>query len=268
MKIDMHIHSNISDGTDSIEKILDKAKEKGLEGIALTNHDTIKGLDEAVEIGNEKGIKVIKGVEISAYDFRGKKKVHILGYNFNEGKNIERLCKNIRKDRNENSLWQLENLEKLGYKIDKENILRKCEKSNVLYKQHIVEELIDKGYTDRIYGELYRKLFKNGGKLDRDIKYISALEAVEAIKKDGGIAILAHPGELDSYRIIGKLVSGGLDGIEFNHPSHSCWDKERISVFARQYDLILTGGSDYHGFYGESELGSELCPNNYLEVFI
>lgn len=268
MKIDMHVHSNISDGTDNIGKILDKAKEKKLDGIALTNHDTVKGLDEAIKIGKEKGLKVIKGVEISAYDFRRNKKVHILGYNFNEGKNIEKLCERIRKDRHENSIWQLEMLEELGYKINKENILKKCENSNVLYKQHIVEELIIKGYTDRVYGELYRSLFKNGGKLDRDIKYVSALEAVRAIKKDGGIAILAHPGELDSYRIIGELVSNGLDGVELNHPSHSCLDKERINVFTKEYDLILTGGSDYHGLYGESELGSELCPNNYIEVFI
>lgn len=268
MKIDMHVHSNISDGTDNIEKILNKAKEKGLDGIALTNHDTVKGLDEAIEIGKQKSLKVIKGVEISAYDFRRNKKVHILGYNFNEGENIENLCKRIRKDRNENSLWQLEMLEKLDYKIDREKVLDKSKESEVLYKQHIVEELINKKYTDRVYGELYRSLFKNGGKLDRDIKYVSALEAVKAIKDDCGIAVLAHPGELDSYRIIGELVSVGLDGIELNHPSHSCWDKERINVFAREYGLILTGGSDYHGLYGESKLGSELCPNKYVQVFI
>lgn len=260
----MHVHSNISDGKDSIEEILKKAKDIKLDKIALTNHDTIEGLEEAVELGEKYGVGVIKGVEISAYDFRRNKKVHILGYKFQEGKNIEKLCKRVREDRHKNSLWQLDNMESLGYKIDKEKILKD---RHVLYKQHILENLIEKGYTDKIYGDLYKKIFKNGGPLERYIEYVSAIDAVKAIKRDGGLAVLAHPGELDSFRMIGELVSVGLDGIEINHPSQSAWDKERIKVFRDEYGLILTGGSDYHGKFGESVLGSELCPLNNIEIF-
>ncbi|MGL4849540.1 MAG: PHP domain-containing protein [Clostridium sp.] len=264
MKIDMHVHSNISDGKDSIIEILNKAKELEIQKIALTNHDTIEGLDQAINLGEEVGVSVIKGVEISAYDFRRKRKVHILGYKFNEGKNIEKLCKPILEKRNENSLWQLERLIELGYKVDKEKILKD---RKVLYKQHILEELIRQGYTSEIYGSVYRNVFKNGGPLDRDIEYVDALDAVKAIKEDGGIAVLAHPAELDSFRIIGELVSVGLDGIEINHPSQKNWDKERVRIFRDEYGLILTGGSDYHGAFGKSRLGSCLCPENYIEIF-
>lgn len=93
MKGDLHIHTDISDGSYTIDELLKEAKEKKLTHIAITNHDTVDGLEEAIRKGKEIGIKVIPGIEISAYDLKNKRKIHILGYNFNlEAPNVKKLC--------------------------------------------------------------------------------------------------------------------------------------------------------------------------------
>lgn len=269
MRADFHVHTDISDGSLGLRETIQVAKENGVTHMAITNHDTVKGLKEAVKEGDRKGIIIIPGIEISAYDFVNKKKVHILGYNFElEGKNIRKLCDPILERRNENSIRQIDILKINGYKINTQNILRKSVNSEVIYKQHIMAELIEKGYTDEIYSDLYKKLFKKGGICSGDIEYVDVFEAVKAIKADNGIAVLAHPGQLDSYGIIDELVAQGLDGIELNHMDHTEEDVTKIKEYSDKYGLILTGGSDFHGEYGSSiKIGEITAPNEYISIF-
>ncbi|MGG7178188.1 PHP domain-containing protein [Clostridium paraputrificum] len=270
MKGDLHVHTNISDSSYNSEETLNMAKENGVTHIGIVNHDTVKGLKEIVDLGIEKGIKVIPGVEISAYDFIHNRKVHLLGYNFNlEGINIRGICEPLLEKRNANSIWQINTLLKDGYEIDIDYIAKKSKNSGVIYKQHIMDALIDKHYTDKIYSDLYRRLFKNAGICANDIEYIDIFKALDAIKRDGGIAIIAHPGQLNSYDIIPELVSRGLDGVEIYHHSHSEEDIRRIRVIGERYGLILTGGTDYHGNYGDSDLriGDIESPGEFLQVF-
>lgn len=269
MRADFHVHTDISDGSLGLRETIQVAKENGVTHMAITNHDTVKGLKEAVKEGDRKGIIIIPGIEISAYDFVNKKKVHILGYNFElEGKNIRKLCDPILERRNENSICQIDILKINGYKINTQNILRKSVNSEVIYKQHIMAELIEKGYTDEIYSDLYKKLFKKGGICSGDIEYVDVFEAVKAIKADNGIAVLAHPGQLDSYGIIDELVAQGLDGIELNHMDHTEEDVTKIKEYSDKYGLILTGGSDFHGEYGSSiKIGEITAPNEYISIF-
>jgi len=270
MKGDLHVHTSISDGSLNLEETLLLAKRNGVTHLGIVNHDTVKGLKEAIELGNEIGIKVIPGIEISAFDYKNNKKVHILGYNFNlDAENINRLCKPIITQRNANSLWQYKTLLDEGYDIDFELLKEKSKDSEVIYKQHLMSCLIETHYTDKIYSELYRRLFKNGGVCDKDIEYVSAFDAVESIKKDGGLAVLAHPGQLNSYEIIPQLLKKGLDGIESIHPSHSEEDIKRINQIADFSGLILTGGSDFHGAYGEGkiDIGDLESPEEFLQLF-
>lgn len=269
MKADFHIHTDISDGYNNIKEIIKMARENGLTHIAITNHDTIDGLEEAINLGKQEGIKVIPGIEISAFNFAKNKKVHVLGFNFElEGKNIKKLCDPILEKRNANSILQMNKLVSNNYEISIKNILHRAKNSEVIYKQHIMAELMDKGYTNAIYSDLYKKLFKNGGICDKDIAYADAVEAVKAIKADGGIAILAHPGQLDSFDIIDKLVEVGLDGLELNHEDHSSEDINRIKGYRDKYDFIFTGGSDFHGEYGsEIKLGEMISPEETIKVF-
>ncbi|MGL4454195.1 MAG: PHP domain-containing protein [Sarcina sp.] len=265
MRFDMHIHSNISDGSDGLEKIINEAKLIGLDGIAITNHDTVYGLDEAVKIGGKVGVKIIRGIEISAYDYKRNQKVHILGYNFNKSDCIEKICKETRLDRHENSIKKLDTLLNRGYEIDREKIIDRSKFGGVLYKQHIMHDLIEKGYADTLYGDVYKALFKTGD-LSKDISYVDCFEAIKAVQNDGGIAVLAHLGELKDVNLLYELLEFGLDGIEVNHAKNRIKERVLIRDLAKKHNLILTGGSDYHGIYGDTFLGQEVCNEEDLKL--
>lgn len=270
MKGDLHVHTNISDSSYSIEETLNMAKQNKVTHIGITNHDTVRGLKEAIELGKNIGIKVIPGIEISAYDFKNNRKVHVLGYDFDlKGENIRKICDPLLKKRDDNSREQIDNLLNNGYELDLEYIREKSKLSQVIYKQHIMAALIKNNYTGTIYSDLYKKLFKNKGICASDIEYIDVFEAIKAIRNDGGLSVLAHPGQYNSYDIVPNLVAKGLDGIEINHHSHSKEDIKKIREFNKKYSLILTGGTDFHGEYGEKaiNLGDTVCPEETLNVF-
>ena len=266
MKADLHVHTNISDSSVSIDDTMKIAKQNGLTHIGIVDHDTIVGLEEARRAAEGNGICLIPGIEISAYSFERDKKVHILGYNFDlQVNHIKAICDPIIKRRHEKSLWQARQIINAGYNITIEQVLQKARSSACLYKQHIMHALMDAGYTKTLRGALYQKLFKNGGICEGDIEYADVIGAVEAIKADHGVAVLAHPGQLDSYDLIEDLVKAGLDGIELKHESHCAPDEDKIKKYQKKYDLILTGGTDYHGEYGTNiSMGSIVCPEEYI----
>lgn len=253
IKADLHIHTNISDGSLTTEEVIKKAKEKGLTHIAITNHDTVKGLKEAIELGKKYDIVVIPGIEISAYDYKRNRKVHLLGYNIDlHGKYVSNLCKSLLKDRDEMTLKQVEIIKSLGYDISKDEVKLYGKNSEISYKQHIMQVMIDKGYVKEIYSPLYKELFKNNGPCDMEINYIDVFDAIDAIIKDNGIPVVAHPGQMNSYELIEELVEKGLMGIEKYHISHSKEDYDKVEKLAKKYNLIITGGSDFHGSYSKN----------------
>ena len=174
IKADLHVHTEMSDGSFTVEEVIKLAKEKGLTHIAITNHDTVKGLKEAIEIGEKYGVNVIPGIEISAYDYKRNRKVHLLGYGIDlEGKNIKKLCDRLLKDRNEMTLSQVKIISDLGYDISLEEVKAYSKNSGVAYKQHIMQVLINKGYIQEIYSPLYKELFRNGGPCEMEIEFWS-----------------------------------------------------------------------------------------------
>lgn len=269
MKADLHVHTDISDSSCSLQETIKLAKENGITHLGITNHDTVRGLREAMEEGMKEGIIIIPGVEISAFDFDRGKKVHILGYNFNlESENIKKLCDPLLKRRHNNSLKKIFELRSNGYRLDMEKISKRSKNSEIIYKQHIMAELVVSGYTEEKYSELYTEFFKNKGIYSKDIKYADVHQAVRAIKADGGIAVLAHPGQLDSYNLIESLLVDGLDGIEINHEAHTEEDIHRILEYCEKYSLITTGGSDFHGSYGSKlNIGEITCPEESIRYF-
>lgn len=270
IKADLHIHSDISDGSLTTKEIIILAKENNLTHIAITNHDTTKGLKEAIELGNKYGVTVIAGVEISAYDFKRNRKVHLLGYGINlESQHINNLCKRLLKDRDEMTLRQVEILNSLGYDISKEEVQLYAKNSGISYKQHIMKVLMDKGYTDDIYPPLYKELFKNNGPCHMEVEYIDIYDAIDAIIKDNAIPVIAHPGQLKSYEILEELVEKGLVGIEKYHPSHNEEDYIKVDNLAKKHNLITTGGSDFHGEYNKKrKIGSCISPSKSVEFIL
>ncbi len=270
IKADLHIHTDMSDGSFTVEEVIKLAKENGLTHIAITNHDTVKGLKEAIELGKKYGICVIPGVEISAYDYKRNRKVHLLGYGIDlEGTHITNLCESLLKERNEITLKQAEIIRDLGYDISLEEVKKYSKNSGVAYKQHIMQVFIDKGYIDEIYSPLYKELFKRSGPCDMEVKYIDIYDALEAIIKDNGIPVIAHPGQLKSYELIEELANKGLVGVEKYHISHSEKDKNIIDELVKKYNLLVTGGSDYHGTYAKNrKIGCYTAPKETIEFIM
>jgi predicted metal-dependent phosphoesterase TrpH len=232
--------------------VLDQACEWGLTHLAFTNHDTTRGLSTALALDGRHGIRVIGGVEISAFDFERNRKVHILGLGLfsEDAPTIAALCEPVLRRRHENTLWQMEQLEKHGVAFDRAAIYQAAQDATALYRQHIMEQLTDAPYASSAYQRLNRLFFRDGNICERDIEYVDARDAVQAIKEDGGIAVLAHPGRLDNFAFVPALVDAGLDGIEKYHPDHNERDLRVVEQLARDHALIVTGGSDYHGRYG------------------
>lgn len=270
MKADLHVHSTYSDGSDSVEEVLNQARQQGVTHLSFVDHDTVDGAQETLELGQRAGINVIPGIEISAYDFKRNRKVHVLGYAINtSAPAIRALCEPLLARRHAHSMWQMERIAKAGNAIDYNSVANLAHPGNTIYKQHIMAHLTDAPFSSPAYQTLYRSLFKGDGPAAGDIVYVNALDAVRAIKEDGGLAVVAHPGQLDSYDLIPELVEIGLDGIERNHPDHDPTDHARIDELAREYELFLTGGSDYHGSFGTPvTIGSQDSDLSNDDIFL
>lgn len=242
LKADLHIHSTVSDGSDTIAQIVEKAVRRGLDVIAVTDHDT---LAHARQLLTDPRIRVLAGVEISAIDPDTKTKAHILGYGIRDTAVLEALTRPLLERRHNNSLMQITLLRRHGFIIDTA-VLDRAD-GRYIYKQHIMAHLAKTGQADGMFGSLYKTVFKNGGFCDFDIDYIDVCEVVKTVKAAGGLAVLAHSGQQRNFYLIDRLAALGLAGLECNHPANSASDKAIIREYARKHGLFLTGGSDYHG---------------------
>ena len=253
--IDLHIHSVYSDGSHTLQEIKEHVIEKRLKTISISDHDTFEAYEHIAQY--EFPCTIIKGIEISAFDVVEQKNVHILGYGFpSKTPHIDKLCKPMLERRKAISLWQIQQLQDAGYQVNEEEILEIAKPSTSLYKQHIMKVMMDKGYSERIYSQLYQTLFKHGGICVHPMEFVRVEEAIEAIHKDGGFAILAHPYESKVVAQIPSYINYGLDGIETYHNSHKQVHIDHLHAIARNYHLLETGGSDAHGIYGdEPEIG-------------
>ncbi len=244
---DLHMHTNHSDGVCDIEDVIIDAKNHGLKVIAITDHDTVNHYDEIYKYGKKHNMKIIKGVEMSCYDFDVYKKVHVVGLWLNEETpNIEKLCNHTLHCRNEYHKELIENLRKQGYEISYDDA-KKFSPYSIVFKMNIFQALKEK-YPEEMTPQRYKELFASKTSKETDMKmgYIDVKEGIEAILKDGGIPIIAHPCQYHNYSEIEKYVSYGLKGIEINHSKMKEEDYPLTQEFAKKFDLFKSGGSDYH----------------------
>ena len=269
MKTDLHIHSNWSDGSLGIPHLVRLAKTLGIDVISITDHDTVSGQEQTLEEGKRQGVRIIPGIEISAFNPGTGRKTHILGYNVKDTNTLERTCRPFLRLRHEKNLEALHLVETAGYPITAEAVKSYAALDGTVYRQHIMHALIDRGFELSIYGPLYKKLFGNGGLAVVKTSYMSAEEAVKLICNCGGVAVLAHPFMYDSMDFIPQLAQWGLSGLEYQHHTQTQERQEAVINAAGKYNLFLTGGSDFHGFYSEKALppgstGTELPPEHPL----
>ena len=246
-KADLHLHSTISDGSLSAEKMIACAQRLGMQVLSFVEHDTMQDFPAAEEAAARHGIRLIPGVELSAKCPQTGRKMHILGYGILDPQMIERACAEILTQRNCAAQTMITELALLGYPITYDDIATYSGEAGVIYRQHIIHALCDRGYETVIYGELYKKYY--GTVLKSDLPEFDAIEAIRLIREAGGLAVLAHPYQYDSIEAIQTLVAQGLLGLEAYYPDHTEEQRTALVAIAQQYSLFLTGGSDAHGLY-------------------
>jgi predicted metal-dependent phosphoesterase TrpH len=248
--IDLHLHTTASDGVMSPSEIVRYAKTKGLQAIAITDHDTSEGLKEALMEGEKIGLEVIPGIEISAEHFPGS--MHLLGY-FIDNHNpylCERL-EYLQKARAERNPKIVEKLNSLGIEITYEEVV-KASGGGQVGRPHFAQVLMDKKYV-RGFQEAFDRFLKKGAPAYVDKLRFSVEEALHFINEAKGIAVLAHPNTLQAEgysgleKLVLRLLEKGLKGIEVYYPEHSPLDVTHYKTLAERYGLLMTGGTDYHG---------------------
>ncbi|MDE5654125.1 MAG: PHP domain-containing protein [Clostridia bacterium] len=254
MKIDLHIHSVLSDGTDTPKEIVDKAERLGIKCMSITDHDCIKANFEANEYATSKGIQYINGVELSTFSTQ---EIHILGYAFDENNAtlLEKLDY-FESKRKERASLIIDRLYSLGIKIDKDALPTD---SASVGRLHIAKLMVSAGYVSSI-PEAFDKYLGANGKAYYPSKRITPIQGVKLIKEAGGFAVIAHPLRFVQQRKIEMLIDGlkpfGLGGIEAYYPTHDDTMSNTILSIAKRKGLMATGGTDYHGANRNIELGS------------
>lgn len=249
---DLHCHTRMSDGSMGIEEIVAYAKRMGLDFLAITDHDTMAGVKRASVLCNRYGISLIPGLELSVMDKTRNRKAHILCYLPDKTVLIDSLCSKITSSRSK--VGQKMALEVMKYyPIVIENILKFSQGSLCIYKQHIMCALIEAGYTNEMFGDLFKDLFDTKhGRVYEPVEYPDVESALKIVKSSGAIAVLAHPGVYSSFELAEEMAEKKLiSGIELNHPKNTEEDKKQILELCDKYGLITTGGTDFHGMYAK-----------------
>lgn len=264
--VDLHTHSTFSDGTKSPEELLKIAIEKNLAAIALTDHDTLDGIEFALKAcdeinnsselmsvdlltGKKAAIELIPGVEVSTH--WDKVEVHIVGlFVDHHNKEFLEFLRKQRDSRIERNIKVCENFTNIGIPISYETMLENYPDA-VITRAHFADYLVKNGYVgDR--NEAFDRYLNPGKPAYVKRNKVDPKEAIKYIHKAGGIAILAHPilyhlGNESLEKLISKLKEAGLDGIEALYSTYKAADERQIKELANKYDLLLSGGSDYHG---------------------
>lgn len=267
---DLHTHTFISDGTSNHMRILELAKGVGVDCISITDHDYINCLDDIEPIAKQYGITLINGVELSSFDMIRKKRIHILCYLPKRIEYIKDICNSTTLNRREAGLEMACNVAKLYNAISVEDIQLKAANSKCIYKQHIMSVLMDAGYTNRIYGELFDELFNfSTGSCIVNCKQPDVYEVIEAVKNAGGICVMAHPFTYNSIDILNEFLDKKLlDGVEVWSSKSTLQQEEYLFNLTEKYGVIATGGSDFHGGFGAkvSPIGSKVTPESSINA--
>lgn len=256
--IDMHVHTNASDGVLLPEEAIQRAIENGLSGIAITDHDTVVGALSVKSNTIPDGFTLIKGIELSTV--QNNKEIHILGYHLNlEDEDLQKLLQAIRNFRRNRVCKILEKLERFNISLTYQEVLGE-ESPDSIGRPHVAKALVRRGFVRDVSQAFDRYLAK--GRLAYVERYkLETKEAIDMIKRLGGYSVLAHPGLLNQRDVL-SVVEKGIQGIEVYHPKHTEAVTKELLKLAQRRKLFITGGSDFHDFSSDkcNEIGSHSIP--------
>lgn len=247
--VDLHVHSNASDGTFSPSQVVELAKNAGLDAFALTDHDTTAGVPEALEKGRDLNIKVIPGIEVSS-SFDGTE-IHILGLFVNSDDPVlAAMLEKMRISRDRRNEKMLENLAADGISFTKEELCGD-NPDTIITRAHIAHALVAKGICSGM-DQAFKKYLQYGGRYCPQKEHLSPEEVVKTLISNGAFVALAHPfqykfGDKKTEELIAHMADLGMKGLEVYHSSNNKLESMKLQEMAVRHHLLPTGGSDFHG---------------------
>jgi len=256
--VDFHCHTEASDGSLSAAALLDSMRARGVGHCSITDHDTVAAYD-ALAAGAASP-KLVSGVEINTT--HGRDEVHVLGYGFSLAREsaLRAMMDANRAARRRRVERMVGQLRAAGYALEMEQVLREARGAVSLGRPHVAKALVRRGLVKDVE-RAFRTLLSRGmpGYVAAD--HISPHAAVAAIRADGGIAVLAHPGRLRDESIVEELVEAGLDGLEVFYPAHGPGRTAHFRALAQRHGLVMSAGSDFHDIrWNTGGVGMEVDP--------
>jgi 3',5'-nucleoside bisphosphate phosphatase len=276
VRIDMHVHSDASDGTDPPAEVMRRAAAAGLDVIALTDHDTTAGWEEARN-ALPVSLTLVPGMELSC--LLDDRSVHLLAYLFDPGnEELGEQTSLIRDDRVHRARQMVAKLDDLGAPVTWEQVTRIAGDS-VVGRPHIARALAEAGVVESPAGAFTKEWIDDGGRAYVERYALPVDRAIRLVRAAGGVPVLAHP-RSPGYEVSDEAIAGlaavGLAGVEIFHPDHDSSERINLTALARTLSLVSTGGSDDHGSFtpsaaagsGAGGIGSETTPVDQYELLI
>jgi predicted metal-dependent phosphoesterase TrpH len=261
-RVDLHAHSTASDGAASPTSLVEQARVATLAAVALTDHDTVAGVAEALVAGTRLGVGVVVGVELSAVEQDGE--VHILGLHLLDTRSLEPVLADFRQARVRRADTMVHALCALGVPLTLDAVLAQAG-TGAVGRPHVARALIASGWA-RDQRDAFDRYLGAGRPAFVAKQRLSVVDAIRLIHEAGGVAVLAHPGRDGIRARLEPMRAAGLDGVEVRHPSHSAEDEARLGALADALDLVPSGGSDWHGAMdGPRVLGAVNVPWEWSE---
>jgi predicted metal-dependent phosphoesterase TrpH len=269
VRIDLHVHSNASDGTDPPAVVIRRAAAAGMDVVALTDHDTQAGIAEARD-ALTGALTLVPGMELSCL-LEPDRSVHLLGYLCDpDDRALAQETALIRDDRTRRAMAMVARLAALGTSVTWDQV-RRIADGAVVGRPHIARALAEAGVVETPAGAFTDEWIGDGGRAHVG-RYAPAPErAVALVRAAGGVPVLAHPrspGYEISDEVIAGLAAVGLAGVEVFHPDHDSAERARLAALVSDLGLAATGGSDDHGSFNPSGIGAEMTPREEYERLI
>lgn len=261
--VDLHAHSTASDGAVSPAELVEAASRAKLQAIAITDHDTIAGNDEAFATGASLGIRVVRGCELSAYD--GDFEIHLLALHIRDAGAIRPSLEGFQRERVERGYAIVERLAVAGVPVNIDDVLAEAA-GGALGRPHIARAMIRAGHVAD-HRDAFDKYLGAGKPAYVPKPRLEVGDAIGLAHSAGALAVWAHPGRDGTRERLVRLTALGLDGVEVRHPGHTPGDTQRLGRLAQELDLVPSGGSDWHGATeGYRVIGNMHVPEAWLEL--
>ncbi|WP_037912926.1 PHP domain-containing protein [Actinacidiphila yeochonensis] len=271
MRIDLHAHSNASDGTDTPAELVRNAAAAGLDVVAITDHDTVGGYAQArAALADAPGLTLVTGAELSCR-VQGIS-LHMLAYLFDPAEpELYRERELVRDDRVPRARAMVARLREMGVPVTWERVAEIAGDGSV-GRPHIATALVELGVVDTVSDAFDSEWLANDGRAYVPKHELDPFDAVRLVKAAGGVTVFAHPGASKrgrtvSEQVIADLAAAGLDGLEIDHTDHDAATRDRLRALAADLGLLTTGSSDYHGSRKDVRLGTcTTDPEVYREI--